>query len=98
MEDINPVAVSERIAQSDKPLEEKLRLHLQGNMSIIVPTEMIPVCIQAIEMANQGADRNQMLDLPEGVWYKGEVKANIQQIIDGHRLEFFIDGYEVLHG
>jgi hypothetical protein len=92
------VEVSERIAKSDLSIEEKMRLHLFGNLSVPVSDNMLPVCIEVIERANSGEDRDTLVDLPDLVWFNGEVQATIQQIIDGHRLEFFLDDYEVQGG
>ena len=98
MEELTPIQASENIANLNIPLTEKLHLHLFGNLSVVVSVEMVAVCEQVINQTNAGMPRDTLVDLPNGVWFHGEVQATAQQIIDGHRLEFFLNDYEAQHG
>ena len=93
MDDIRvatPAQISQRIAEQDLPLEEKLRMHLVGNFRPAVPPSMVEVCVKAIELANADGDLETLLDLPEFVWYEGEVKAPARDLIESHHLYHFI--------
>lgn len=87
------IKMSEGIARLGISLTEKLHLHLFGNLTVTVPMEMVPVCEETINRINSGEDRNNMIDLPDGVWFYGEVQSTLQQVVDGHRLEFFLNDY-----
>jgi hypothetical protein len=98
MEELTPIQASENIANLNIPITEKLHLHLFSNLNAQVPMNMVAVCEKVIADANAGVPRDTLIDLPDGVWFHGEVQATIQQIIDGHRLEFFLNDYEVTSG
>lgn len=70
-------------------LEDQLRIHLTGNHYPPVPTSMVPVCIDAIDKANEG-NWESMVKLPEGVSWKGQIEAPAYSIIEAHHLEFWI--------
>ena len=97
MDDIRfatPAEISKRIADQNLPLEERLRMHLVGNFRPPVPPSMVDVCTQAIALANAEGDLNTLLDLPENVWFEGEVKAPARELIEGHHLYHFINNGE----
>jgi hypothetical protein len=50
---------------------------------------MVPVCIEAIDLANEG-DWNATVKLPEGVSWRGEESAPVHSIIEAHHLEFWV--------
>jgi hypothetical protein len=50
---------------------------------------MVPVCIQAIDAANEG-EWDKELSLPEGVGYKGLTVAPVWAIVEQHHLETWI--------
>ena len=77
------------IAESDLDLESQIRYQLRSNHYPPVPESMIPVCIEAIDYANEG-EREEMITLPEGVSWKGEPCAPVHAIVEGHHLEFWI--------
>jgi hypothetical protein len=70
-------------------LEDQIGIHLTSNHYPPVPKSMVPVCIDAIDKANEG-DWNSMVKLPEGVSWKGQVEAPAYSIIEAHHLEFWI--------
>lgn len=70
-------------------LEDQIRIHLTSNHYPPVPKSMVPVCIDAIDKANDG-DWESMVKLPEGVSWKGQVEAPAYSIIEAHHLEFWI--------
>jgi hypothetical protein len=50
---------------------------------------MVPVCIEAIDNANEG-NWEELVKLPEGVFWKGEPTAPTSAIVEQHHLEFWI--------
>lgn len=70
-------------------LEDQIGIHLTSNHYPPVPKSMVPVCIDAIDKANDG-DWESMVKLPEGVSWKGQVEAPAYSIIEAHHLEFWI--------
>lgn len=71
------------------PLEEALRYHLTVNHYPPVPTEMISVCVEAIEAMND-EDYNREIDLPAGTSHKGLTTAPACAIVEAHHLEAWL--------
>ena len=70
-------------------LEEGIKMHLRTNHYPPVPESMVPVCLDAIDAANEG-DWNRDIDLPEGVMFRGLTTAPADAIVEQHHLEFWI--------
>ena len=71
------------------PLESQLRWHLTSNHYPPVPTSMIPVCIEAIDKANEG-EWDEMISLPEGIEWRGSTMSPVHAIVEQHHLETWI--------
>lgn len=89
MGNLHAVEAADMVADGTVTLEQALSYHLTSNHYPPVPTSMIPVCIEAIEAFEQGVFYK-MLDLPEGVSYRGENQAPASAIVEAHHLEAFI--------
>lgn len=74
----------------DIKMETALSMHLTSNHYPPVPTSMVKPCIEAIDNANAG-DWNALVELPEGVSWRGETHAPTHAIIEGHHLDSFLD-------
>ncbi|CAB4137290.1 hypothetical protein UFOVP325_28 [uncultured Caudovirales phage] len=80
-------------------LEQAITWHLQGNFYPPVPTSMVQPCIKAIELANEAiADGEEYLGnltdevaLPEGITWRGNTFASVLGMIEGHRLDPWIN-------
>lgn len=74
-------------------LESSLAYHLQCNHYPPVPLSMVPVCVQAIDIAveNDGYVRDMEVDLPENTFYKGRTSAPVYAIIEQHHLHDYVD-------
>lgn len=70
-------------------LEDQISLHLTTNHYPPVPASMVPVCIEAIDNANEGK-WNKMVRLPEGVLFRGYPVAPSADIIEQHHLGIWI--------
>lgn len=74
------------MANSGLDLESTLSWHLQVNHYPPVPTSMVPICIQAID-AYWEDDLEREIEMPEGVYYRGETTAPARAIIIQHHLD-----------
>jgi hypothetical protein len=74
----------------DLSIEDKIGIHLRGNFYPPVPLTMVTACVEAIE-ACQLDESDTIIDLPEGVSYKGCYNAPAWAIVENHRLDGFID-------
>lgn len=77
------------LAESELDLETQITVQLRSNHYPPVPVSMVPVCIEAIDAANEG-DWNRDIDLPEGVMFRGLTTAPASAIVEQHHLEFWI--------
>jgi hypothetical protein len=77
------------IQDSVLDLETQLAYHLQGNHYPPVPLSMVQPCIDAID-AYYDEDYNKLIEMPEGVSYKGDTHAPAWAIIEQHHLEFWL--------
>lgn len=75
------------------PIEEALHYHLRINHYPPIPTEMVGVCIEAIQAVNE-YDENREVELPAGVTYKGSPTAPAHAIVTGHHLDPWIEREE----
>ena len=71
-------------------VEAQIGFHLTVNHYPPVPTEMVSVCIAAIEAVNDDSDWDREIDLPEGATWRGSNTAPAHAIIEGHHLEPWI--------
>lgn len=71
-------------------LRQQLSWHLSSNHYPPVPQSMITPCVNAIEAYNEG-EPNRLIDLPDGVSWRGHSNAPATAIIEGHHLECFLD-------
>jgi hypothetical protein len=74
-------------------LETAISVHLRANCYPPVPEEMIPVCIEAIQLYNEELYNNEV-ELPAGVSYRNCTTAPAWAIVDGNHLHAWITGSE----
>jgi hypothetical protein len=77
---------AEGITETDLPLEDQIRWHLTSNHFPPVPVSMVPVCIAALDAANE-EDWDRMISLPDGVGYRGLTAAPAHAIVEQHHLD-----------
>jgi hypothetical protein len=73
----------------DLPLEKAIGYHLQGNHYPPVPLSMVAPCIEAIDAYHEN-DAMRQIEMPEGVFYKGNTTAPAWAIIQQHHLDFWL--------
>jgi hypothetical protein len=84
---MNAIAISDEALGID--LETQLEWHLRSNHYPPVPVSMVPVCIEAIDLANEG-DWDAVVTMPEGVSYRGSSVAPVYAIVEQHHLDNWI--------
>jgi hypothetical protein len=80
---------AEGLTEIGLSLEEQILVHLTSNHYPPVPKSMVPVCVEAIDKANDG-EWDSLVTLPEKVLWKGETEAPVHAIVEQHHLEFWI--------
>ena len=85
---------AEEMARLSENLEAGIAWHLQSNHYPPVSTSMVPVCIKAIDLANEGKWK-EFVTLPEGVFWRGQYNAPVSAIVEQHHLDSWIE-YEDL--
>jgi len=73
----------------DLDLETAIGYHLQGNHYPPVPLSMVQPCIDAID-AFYDEDYNKLIEMPEGVSYRGEKFAPASDNIEQHHLDAWL--------
>jgi hypothetical protein len=63
-----------------------LRIHLQANHYPPVPSSMVQPCLDAID-AYHDEDYSRLIELPEGVSWRGETSAPASAIAEAHHLD-----------
>jgi hypothetical protein len=73
----------------DLDLETAIGYHLQGNHYPPVPLIMVQPCIEAIDAIHAG-DGDILIDMPEGVSYRGNTQAPAWAIAEQHHLQAWL--------
>lgn len=81
------------LTEGDLSMEAQLSIHLQYNHYPPVPQSMVPVCIEAID-AYWEDDTCRLIELPEGVTWRGSTKAPAWAIAEGHHLDPWTVDYD----
>ena len=71
-------------------LEQQLHYHLKSNFYPPIPSSMLKPCLEAIDAFYED-NLEQAIKLPAFVSYRGESYATAAAIIEGHRLEAWLD-------
>jgi hypothetical protein len=74
-------------------LEQIITWHLTGRFYPSIPTSMVKPCLEAIKNAKSG-DWDLLVNLPEGITFKGSTQAPTIDIIQAHRLEAWAEEEE----
>lgn len=70
-------------------LEDAVRIHLTANHYPPVPTSMVPVCVNAIDLANEG-EFDAPVNLPTGITWRSRADAPAFAIIESYHLDAFV--------
>lgn len=85
---------AEGIRETEASLEQQISWHFKGNCYPPPPQEMIPVAVAAINAIVEDQDWDRMIDLPEGVQYRGEDQVAAHQVVESFRLDAWVDHIE----
>jgi len=69
----------------DLDLETQIGIHLSSNHYPPVPSSMVTPCIDAID-AYHDEDFDRLIELPDGVLWRGETSAPAIAVIEAHHL------------
>ena len=72
------------------PRARGIEIHLSTNLYPPVPTSMVQACLDAIDAVVED-DIERLIELPEGVKWRGQELAPAFAIVDAHRLDAFVD-------
>lgn len=72
------------------PIEQALEWHLRVNHYPPVPSSMVKPCLEAID-AYWEDDFDREIEMPEGVYYRGETTAPAREIIIAHHLDAWLE-------
>lgn len=74
----------------DLSLRDSIAIQLRSNHYPPVPLSMVEPCIAAIEACND-EDYNRLIELPEGLTWRGENFSPAHAIIAGHHLDAWVN-------
>ena len=77
------------IANTDLPLEQKLKWHLQGNHYPPLPMSLVSACLEAIELARLDYYTAEV-KLPNGLEYDGSPVMVVGELVSACHLDGFI--------
>lgn len=77
------------IADTDISLEQQVSWHFSSNCYPPVPQMMVPVAVKAIEQILY-SDGGELIQLPEGVSFRGETELNAYTIVENLYLWAFV--------
>jgi hypothetical protein len=70
-------------------INNALRIHLQANHYPPVPSSMVQPCLDAID-AYHDEDYGRLIELPEGVSWRGDTSAPASAIAEAHHLDAWL--------
>ena len=71
-------------------IEQQLYYHLTANFYPAIPSSMVQPCLDAIDAFYED-NLERLIQLPEGISYRGSAYATAGAILEGHRLEAWLD-------
>ena len=84
---------AEVISELNMPLQRQIEMHLSTNFYPPIPKFMAQACVDALN-AYWEEDINRMIDMPNGVLYRGSTSAPAWAVVEQHRLGPWLDDDE----
>lgn len=78
-----------RLRSGNLDLKEALKWHFTENHQPPLPTSLMPIAIDAANAARSGA-WGKLLDLPEGMVFKGRTKVKASEVVEALKLDHFV--------
>ena len=70
-------------------IHQSITIHLRSNHYPPVPYSMVQPCIDAIYACDE-QEYDKLIELPEGVEWRGQSSAPAHAIVEGHHLEAWL--------
>lgn len=77
------------LAESVIDIHQSITMHLRSNHYPPVPYSMVQPCIDAIYACDE-QEYDKLIELPEGVYWRGQSSAPAHAIVKGHHLEAWL--------
>lgn len=77
------------LAESVIDIHQSITMHLRSNHYPPVPYSMVQPCIDAIYACDE-QEYDKLIELPEGVFWRGQSSAPAHAIVEGHHLEAWL--------
>jgi len=74
------------LAESVIDIHQSITIHLRSNHYPPVPYSMVQPCIDAIYACDE-QEYDKLIELPQGVEWRGQSSAPAHAIVEGHHLE-----------
>lgn len=85
---------AEGIRETGADLETQIGWHFSGNCYPPPPKYMIPVAVAAVRAIQEDRDWEKLIDLPEGVEFRGSKKVAASDVVESFRLDAWVEEYE----
>ena len=86
-------ATAEAISELDIDLKQQIEIHLTSNFYPPIPRFMAQACVDALN-AYWEQNTKRMINMPEGVLYKGSTSAPAWAVVEQHKLWAWLDEEE----
>ena len=77
------------LVESVIDIHQSITIHLRSNHYPPVPYSMVQPCIDAIYACDE-QEYDKLIELPEGVEWRGQSSAPAHAIVEGHHLEAWL--------
>jgi hypothetical protein len=77
------------LAESVIDIHQSITIHLRSNHYPPVPYSMVQPCVDAIYACDE-QEYDKLIELPEGVEWRGQSSAPAHAIVEGHHLEAWL--------
>ena len=77
------------LVESVVDINQSIAIHLTSNHYPPVPISMVQPCIDAIYACDE-EEYDKLIELPEGVMWRGQSSAPAHAIVEGHHLQAWL--------
>jgi hypothetical protein len=77
------------LVESVVDINQSIAIHLTSNHYPPVPVSMVQPCIDAIYACDE-EEYDKLIELPEGVMWRGQSSAPAHAIVEGHHLQAWL--------
>lgn len=82
---------AEALTEMETGLEAQLLIHLRNNHYPPAPSYMVAVAKKAIEIYNETQKGDELIELPNGVTYRGSETVSVFGVIEAFHLDPWCD-------